>query len=233
MARKLRIAAIVALAIAGVGIVGLGGIYAALGRVRPFYEQALKLERQTLEAGRREMESRATVLYSEIRREGQWQAAFTANEINGWLALQLSDVYGDALPEDISEPRVAIGDGRFTIGFRARRGGVDTIVSADASVTLTETGEVAIRLHSVRAGALPLPVMHVADDVARACQALALPVRWTQDAGQPVALIDVSQDSTVNSKRIRLDAVELHHDGLYLAGHTVDSSPNAAGGINP
>jgi hypothetical protein len=232
MARKLRIAAIVALAIAGVGIVGLGGIYAALGRVRPFYEQAIQLDPQALEAGSREMESRATVLYSETRRAGQWQAAFTAQQINGWLALQLTEVYGDALPDDISEPRVTIDDGRFTIGFRARRGGVDTIVSADASVTLTETGAVAIRLLSVQAGALPLPVMHVADDAARACQALALPVRWTQDAGQPVALIDVSHDSTVNSKRIRIDAVELRHDGLYLAGHTADASKDAAG-VNP
>jgi hypothetical protein len=179
------------------------------------------------------MESRATVLYSETRRPGQWQAAFTTEQINGWLALQSSEVYRDALPDDISEPRVAIGDGRFTIGFRARRGGVDTIVSADASVTLTETGEVAIRLLSVQAGALPLPVMHVADDVARACQVLELPVRWTQDAGQPVALIDVSQDSTVNSKRIQLDAFELHHDGLYLAGHTTDVSKDAAGSVNP
>ena len=170
-------------AVVGVVAVALGSIYVAMGRVRPFYQQAIRLDPQKLEVGSRELESRATALYSEARQPGQWQAAFTAEQINGWLALQLAEVYGDALPKDISEPRVAIDDDRFTLGFRARRGGVETVVSADASVMLTESGEIAIRLLSVQAGALPLPVMQIADEVSQACQELSLPVRWTQDGG--------------------------------------------------
>ena len=173
----------------------------ALGRVRPFYAAALELDPQTLETGSRELESRATVLYSEARQAGQWQAAFTADQINGWLALQLAEVYADALPDDISEPRVAIDDDRLTLGFRARRGGVDTVVSADATVMLTDEGDVAIRLLSVQAGSLPLPVMQVADDVSRACQELSLPVRWTQVDGQPVALVDVNQRRVARNRR--------------------------------
>jgi uncharacterized protein YpmS len=239
MARKFRIAAIVVFTAAGVAAVALGGIYRAMGRVRPFYSIALQLDPQTLAAGSRELESRATALYSEARQEGQWQAAFTADQINGWLALQLAEVYGDALPKEISEPRVAIDDDRFTLGFRARRGGVETVVSADATVMLTEEGEIAIRLLSVEAGALPLPVMQIADEVSRACQGLSLPVRWTQDAGVPVALVDVNQDTT-KARRIHLDAIELRDGALYLAGHTVRdevevahpglAKPQAAGG---
>ena len=199
----------------------LGGVYAALGRVRPFYQQALALDPQTLEKGSRELESRATSLYSEARQRGQWRAAFTADQINGWLALQLGEVYADALPEDVSEPRVAINEDRLTIGFRARRGGVETVVSADASVMLTDEGEVAIRLLSVQAGALPLPVMQVADDVSKACQELALPVRWTQVDGQPVALVDFNRGGDAKKAQIVLDAVELRDAAIYIAGHTV------------
>jgi hypothetical protein len=230
MVRKKRIAAIVLLAVAGVLVAALGGVYYAMGRVRPFYQQALALDPQTLEQGSREMESRATALYSEARQPGRWQAAFTAEQINGWLALQLAEVYADALPHNISEPRVAIDDDRFALGFRARRGGVDTVVSADASVMLTDAGEVAIRLLSVRAGALPLPVMQVADDAARACQELSLPVRWTQDAGRPVALVDVNQDAATKAKRIFFDAIELRDGALYLAGHTTGEEAEVDGG---
>ena len=221
MARKRRIVVIALLAVTSLVAAALGGVYVAMGRARPFYEQALQLDPQTLEVGSRELESRATALYSETRRPGQWRAAFTADQINGWLALKLAELYADALPDEISEPRVAIGDDRLTLGFRARRGGVDTVVSADASVLLTDDGDVAIRLLSVHAGALPLPVMQVADDVSQACQKLSLPVRWTQDNGQPVALVDVNQNSGKQAKQLFIDAVELRDGAIYLAGHTV------------
>jgi hypothetical protein len=228
MARKQRIAAI-AFLLAATSLIAaaFGGVYVAMGRARPFYEQALRLDPQTLEVGSRELESRATALYSEARQPGQWHAAFTEDQINGWLALQLAEVYADALPDEIAEPRVAIGSGRLTLGFRARRGGVETIVSADAAVMLTDEGDVAIRLLSVQAGALPLPVMQLADDVSKACQKLALPVRWTQDNGQPVAIVDVKESRGKKAKQILLDTVELRDGTIYLAGHTVADDAQA------
>jgi hypothetical protein len=220
MARKQRILVIALVAVTSLVAAALGGAYVAMGRVRPFYEQALQLDPQTLEVGSRELESRATALYSETRQTGPWRAAFTADQINGWLALKLAELYDDALPDEIAEPRVAIGDDRLTLGFRARRGGVDTVVSADASVMLTDDGDVAIRLLSVQAGALPLPVMQVAGDVSQACQKLSLPVRWTQDNGQPVALVDVNENPDKKARQLFLDAVELRDGAIYLAGHT-------------
>jgi hypothetical protein len=221
MARKKRIAAI-ALLISATTLVTVvvGSVYVAMGRVRPFYAEALQLDPQRLETGSRELESRATALYSETRQPGEWRAAFTAEQINGWLAMQLADVYADALPKEISDPRVAITDDHLTIGFRTRRGGVDTVISADAAVMLTDEGDVAIRLLAVHAGALPLPVMQVADDVSRACQELSLPVRWTQVDGQPVAIVDVDHHTNVTKAHMVLEAVELRDGAIYLAGHT-------------
>lgn len=221
MARKLRIALIAVVAVTSVVAVALGSVYTALGRVRPFYRQAIALDREKLERGSREMESRATVLFSEARQPGEWQAAFSAEQINGWLALQLQDVYADALPEEIAEPRVAIEEGRLTLGFRARRGGVDTVISADAAVMLTDEGEIAVQLLSVHAGALPLPVMQVAEDIAKSCQEMSLPVRWTRDGGQPVAIVSLTQSSDSNAEQIALDAVELRDGTIYLSGHTL------------
>jgi len=229
MARKQRLAVIALLLTAAVLVTAaLGGIYMAMGRVRPFYAEAIRLDPGVLETGSRELETRAAALYSDARQPGQWQAAFTAEQINGWLALQLAELYGDDLPDDISEPRVAIGNGRLTLGFRTRRGGVATVVSADAAVMLTDEGDVAIRLQSVEAGALPLPVMQVADDVSKACQKLSLPVRWTQDNGQPVALVDVARSGGTKKWRIVLDSLELRDGTIHLAGHTEAAEPDEA-----
>ena len=203
-ARKYRIAAIVVLGLIGVVATVLGGAYTALRRVRPFYEQALATRPRNASArGPRTREPRERC-YSDSRKPGEWRAAFTAEQINGWLATQLVEGGGHPLPKGVDMPRVAIGNDTLTLGFRARHGGVDTVVSADASAMVTESGEIAIRLVAVQAGELPLPVLGVADEIAKACQSLSLPIRWTQENGQPVALVD------------------LHPAGSAIAGAAID-----------
>jgi hypothetical protein len=220
-ARKYRIAAIVALALVGVVAAALGGAYVALQQVRPFYEQALAIDPVTLKQGSRELESRASALYSDSRKPGQWRAVFTAEQINGWMATQLTQGGGaHTLPKGVDLPRVAIGKDTLTLGFRTRHGGIETVVSADASALVTESGEIAIRLISVQAGTLPIPVLQVADEIAKACQKLSLPVRWTQESGQPVALVDIHQESSPSRGRLSIDAIELRDGSLYVAGHT-------------
>ena len=225
MARKLRIAAFCTLAVAVCLIVVLSGAYYAAQQVRPFYQQALHIEPEVLERGSRELESRATALYSEARQAGQWQAVFTAEQINGWLAMQLVDNLDVELPSRIRDPRVAISPDMVTLGFRMLSGGVETVVSVDAGVFLTEEGAVAIRFASVRAGALPLPVMQLADEIADACQELSLPVRWTRQDGQPVAVVELHSDTSTDKRQFFMDAIELREGELYVAGHTGGGHP--------
>jgi hypothetical protein len=109
----------------------------------------------------------------------------------------------------------------LTLGFRASRGGIDTVISVDASVFLTEEGAVAIRLMNVRAGALPLPVLQVADELVAACRQLNLSkVRWTQESGQPVAIVDLHSDASTNKREFHIDSIELGDGEVYVAGHT-------------
>jgi hypothetical protein len=215
MARKVRIAAIGTIVLASILLVALGAGYYAARQVRPFYEQALQIEPAALEQGSRELESRATALYSDVKQVGTWRAVFTAEQINGWLATQLAADLGKELPANLRDPRVAIGHDVFTLGFRTSSGGVETVVSVDASASITQDGAVAIRLIAVRAGALPLPVFQLADQLADACRKMKLPVRWTQHEGRPVALVEIRAKHPVF-----VDAIQLDEGRLYVAGHT-------------
>jgi hypothetical protein len=220
MARKLRIAALCSLAAAGVLIAVLAWAYYAAQQVRPFYRQALQAEPAALVQGSREMESRATALYGDARQAGQWKAVFTADQINGWLATQVTEEHVGELPDEIRDPRVAIAPNLLTLGFRTSPGGIDTVASVDAAVFLTDDGAVAIRLVSVQAGELPLPVMQVADELAAACRELSLPVRWTQENGQPVAIVELHSDLSAEKRQFHIDAIELGDGQVYVAGHT-------------
>jgi len=235
MVRKLRFAAVGTVTAAAVVAAALWGAYLAMRQVRPFYQQALQLDREVLERGNREMESRATALYTDARQAGTWHALFTDEQINGWLAVQLADrptSDHEALTEAVHEPRIAISPDLLTLGFTTTRSGVDTVVSVEASVFLTEEGDVAIRLLNVRAGALPLPVTLVADQIAAACQELSLPVLWTRQDDCPVAMIEIRNDDTADGRRLFLDSIELHPGELYVAGHTELAAPqiDVAGG---
>lgn len=220
MGRKFRIAAICSLTLLAALVVALWAMYGAVRRVRPFYQQALTLDADALEHGSRELESRATALYSDSQQPGAWQAVFTAEQINGWLAMRLTEHDEDQLPHNVHEPRVAIAPDAMTLGFRTELGGTETVVSVDAAPLLTESGAIAVRLVSVQAGELPLPVLQVADEIATACQGLSLPVRWTRHEGRPVAMIDIPQDESPGARRIVIDTVELGEGELLVAGHT-------------
>jgi hypothetical protein len=215
MARKVRIAAIGSLVVTALVALILGGAYFAARRVRPFYQQALQIEPEVLERSGRELESRATALYSDAKQMGRWQALFTAEQINGWLATQLSENAGAQLPPNFRDPRVAIGRDLLTLGFRTSSGGVETVISVDAAVSLTEDGAIAIRMISVRAGALPLPVAQLADELAEACKKLKAPVHWTTQNGQPVALVEIQ-----TREPMYVDDIQLDENQLYVAGHT-------------
>jgi hypothetical protein len=215
MARKVRIAAIGSVVVAALAAAILGTAYYAVQQVRPFYQQALQIEPEVLERGSRELESRATALYSDAQQRGEWQALFTSEQINGWLATQLAQNSEGQLPTNIRDPRIALAKDVLTLGFRTTSGGVETVISADAAVSLTENGAVAIQLIAVRAGALPLPVLQLADELADACQRLKLPVRWTRQDGKPVALVEIQ-----TSEPIYVDAIKLNDGQLYVAGHT-------------
>lgn len=223
MARKLRVAAVCALVAVALAAAAVWAAYSAARQVQPFYAQAMKLEPEALERGRQELESRATALYSDVHNTSTWQALFTDEQINGWLAAELtqrSEFRSDDVAHSFREPRIAISPGVLTLGFTTTRGGVDTVVSADASVFLTEGGDIGVRLENVRAGTLPLPAAMVADEIARACRQLPFPVLWTGQDGAPAAIIKLGQDESADGARFTIDSIELTDGELYVAGHT-------------
>jgi hypothetical protein len=231
MARKYRIAATGAVSAVALLAALLAGAYYAARQVQPFYTKALEIEPEVLERGSRELESRATALYSDARQQGQWQATFTAEQINGWLAKQVAENQGRDMPKNFRDPRIAITKESLTLGFRTTSGGVDTVITVHAGVFLTEDGSVAVRLMSVRAGALPLPIMRLADELAAACQRLSLPVRWTHQGTEPVALIEVQADPASDKPQLFIDAIELGESQLSVAGHTERSSKHDVGSL--
>ena len=201
-----------------------GGVvaYRYTQRVPEFYEQALLLEPTRARATSREMVQQATGLAREARKPGDWQAIFTAEQINGWLAVDLVENHSGALPKEVAEPRVAIDPGTATVACRYSGPSFTSVLSLDVDLSLAEANTVAIRLRRVRAGAMPLPISQVLEIFQTAARDLQWPVEWRQIDGDPVALISVPSVVKHEGRKVslQLESLELRDGEIYIAGRS-------------
>ncbi|MEX0585290.1 MAG: hypothetical protein WD176_01510, partial [Pirellulales bacterium] len=123
------------------------------------------------------------------------------------------------LPDGVSDPRVAIGDGELVLACRYEGSGVSTVLWLALDVFLSGENELGLRVRKARAGALPLPIGDVVDQVTQRAEELELPLSWRQADGDPVALVKIPSRPE-RGRRMTLDALELRDGAVYLAGRT-------------
>ena len=224
MKRILRILAVLAcLLLIGGALVGWS-MYRAVKHVRPFYAEAVVAEPEELEAASRELESQATALYSDTQAPGRWSAVFTDRQLNGWLATQLAGEHSKLIPPGIRDPRLATTADAIQLGFLSVDAGIETVVSLDASVFLTDanqtgTSSMAIRLRSIKAGLMPLPAGKIAEEIRTASQSWSLPIQWTRMEGDIVALVDLGEVLEDKSP-VTIDTLELRQGEIFISGET-------------
>ena len=63
-----------------------------------FYQQALRAEPAQQEVAGDELEQEVLELHNEVRQPGVWEAVFTEEQINGWLAADLPEKFPRGLP---------------------------------------------------------------------------------------------------------------------------------------
>src|SRR5262245_39198763 len=106
----------------GLLIVAAACVYWAAQRAPSFYRQALAASvADSSEQGDR-FERAALALHNAAQHAGRWEASLSADEINGWLAIDLPSKLPELLPRGVSDPRVAIEGDIFHIAVRYSRG---------------------------------------------------------------------------------------------------------------
>jgi uncharacterized protein YpmS len=143
---------------------------------------------------------------------------FTAEQVHGWLAVELVKSHRELLSSSLSDPRVSITKDGVTMACRYRSGALDAVVSLTVDVYMAEPNVVALRVRGVRAGSLPLPLGRILEEVSQATNRLEWEVRWRQAQSDPVALISIPPPRNRGDKVVRIDAVELGEGEIRVAG---------------
>ena len=103
-----KIVVLVTAAVLMVGGLSLVAIYKAAQQVPQFYREAIALDPLEQQTARDEFVAQVTALASDLHRSGHWQSLFSAEQINAWLALELTANYPDLLRGGLHDPRVSI-----------------------------------------------------------------------------------------------------------------------------
>lgn len=196
----------------------LGGIYWAAQQAPQFYEETLHADPAKQAAASDAMLQQATALVSDVKNKDQWRTLFTAEQINGWLAVDLPKNHADSLPAGVSDPRVHIQADELTLACRYEGGGMKTVLSLTVDIYLARPNVIAVRIKKARAGRLPLPLDKVLDTITQAAQRLDVPLEWQQEASDPIALFSIPPQRGGKGKHIRVESLSLGDSEIYLAG---------------
>ncbi len=221
MRKILRIALVLGLITALFVLVVLLALYLALRHEPQWYARAATtVDRQAEEQASDEMLRRAADMTSALETKGTWKITFTADQINGWLAVDMPKNHPQLLPESLAHPRVVIEPDGVTLACRAAQAGVSTVVSLKVDVYLSEENKIAVRICKARAGSLPWSLAKVVDRFTEAARESDVNMTWRQADGDPLALIKIPSKQVPGGRQIRVTTLRLEEGRIVVGGTT-------------
>lgn len=153
-----------------------------------------------------------------------WHCSFTDDQINCYLDDEFvrSGVGDKLLPEEIAQPRVFFDSDRMRLAFRYRSSLISTVVSVTLRIWLpkVEGNVVAVKLESLRAGALPFKAQWLLEQISEVARQNGIEVTWYRHEGQPVALLRFQADQARST--LQLKAIQVESGRITIQGRTGD-----------
>jgi hypothetical protein len=165
------------------------------------------------------MLQKAANIQNDLTNPGPWSIVITADEINGWLAVDMAKNHPNTLPPSLHDPRVAIRPNEVIAGCQYDQVGITSVLSLTVQPCLVDRNVVALRIVRVRAGAIPLPLKQVVDGVSQAARNMQLRLKWSQNGNDPVALLSLPDDPDAD-RVVRIESVEVIEGKIRITGVT-------------
>ncbi|MCG8650139.1 MAG: hypothetical protein MI861_09910, partial [Pirellulales bacterium] len=141
-------------------------------------------------------------------------------------AEELPNKFPRLLARGASDPRIVIEEDRILAAVRYKDRRIDTVISCEVRVALTEQPNMlALKVSGLKAGALPLPLNKFLKGISSEAAAGGIDVRWDMAEAGPIALVTVpSEHPRYVLSPVMVESVELANGRLKLSGHTGPSA---------
>jgi hypothetical protein len=201
-------------------------VWLSLTHKPTFYRQMVSQPRgQQQEKEAKQFLAQSLQLSNDIRNEPTWEAIFSDQQVNAWLAEDLMKHFADQLPPEVHEPRVMFEMDRVTLAFELDQGPVRSVIWVVAKPRVPEGNVLELTLEKIRAGVVPIPPEQILAKVMERAKAQGLDVTVKHEADQPVVVIRYVPVSGRDD--VMLEKVQVVKGELHLAG----SSDHARGDL--
>jgi hypothetical protein len=195
------------------------GLYRASQSVPDFYATALKLEFDAAGQAGDELERQVVEMANDLPKRERSALVLTDQQVNGWLATDLTEKFPYLLPPQLQEPRVSFQGETTLVACQLNTGKVSTVLSLQLDPYLTQQpNEIAIRVRRVRAGVLPVPLTKLLDQISEAAHRSGLSLRWSQEDGDPVALVALPVERPEIRSGVMLEQRQVGTGALVVSG---------------
>lgn len=184
----------------------------------PFYRNLAAKDRQLRRVEADRFVSQTFQLRNDIANESYWEASFTDEEVNAWIAEDLVTHFAEYLPDGVRDPLLVFELDRVTLAFKLDRGPFTSLVWVVARVQVAEDNTLALHLEKIRAGAMPISPDEVVGPIVNRARAHGLDVDWSSDRGETVVYIRYSP--TPERLDVVLERVIVLDGRLYLSGRS-------------
>ncbi len=195
-----------------------GGLWTALKHQPSFYRDRIAIPAERQQAEAEQFVAQSLRLRNDIVNEPRWEASFTDEQINAWLAEDLVAHFAPLIPPGVRDPRVVIDAGRLTLAFQLDDGPFRSVVWIVFKARVPRANELALTVEKIRAGALPVSPQQFLGGIAKHAQDKGVSIDWTEEDGLPVATIRYKTDP--GRQDVVLEQVELVKGKVRLLGRS-------------
>jgi len=196
----------------------LGVLWISLTHRPEFYRAVVKGSPEQRERHAKRFVAQSLQLRNDIYNEPTWEAVFSDQEVNAWLAQDLVTEFADELPPEIHEPRVLFELDRVTLAFELDRGPINSVIWVVARPSVPEPNVLELTLEKVRAGVLPVPAENMIERIVTHVREQGLEASWKRVDGLPVVLVKYTPH--FDREDVRLEDVEVRDGEIRLAGRS-------------
>jgi hypothetical protein len=194
------------------------GIWFSLTYQPSYYRNMVLLTREQRAGQAKKFVAQSLQLRNDICNEPTWEAVFSDQEVNAWLAEDLVTHFLDQLPPEINEPRLLFELDRVTLAFQLRQRGVESVITVVARPRVPEGNTVELTLEKIRAGILPVPPDNVLDRIIDYARLHGVDVEWTRKDGYPVVVMRYTPN--LEREDVRLEELQIRAGEIRLAGRS-------------
>ena len=218
--KRVPIIALILIALVGIP----AGVWLSLVHQPRFYRAMFKVSRARQEVEAKRFVAQSLQLRNDICNEPVWEAVFTDEEVNAWLAEDLVTHFADQLPPEVHEPRVMFDAERVTLAFQLDQGSFKPVIWVVARPRMLEGNVLELTLEKIRTGILPVHADKILDRIVDHARDRGMDIEWKRVENLPVVTLRYS--STSDKDDVMLDEVEILKGQIRLVGRS-----DRAGGV--